>query len=49
MKVMFALGLEIEMNGEEWPKATQIRRALQEKLDKLGDVELEEAVWEVEE
>jgi hypothetical protein len=44
----FAIGLDIELPPEQdYPTADQIRRALQKKLDDLGDLEIVEAVWEV--
>jgi hypothetical protein len=46
MKLPYALGFEIEHTDEEWPTAAQIRRALQEKLDRLGDLELEQEIFE---
>ena len=45
----YAIALDISPRDGEWPEADDIRRALQKLIDDLGDLEIEQAIWEVEE
>jgi hypothetical protein len=45
----YAIGFNIVPEDGEWPSAYQVRLALQKLIDDMGDLEVEQAIWEVEE